>query len=162
MATVFEPPPTWAEVVLIDEKTKKARFNPVWLKWFVDLIGVLNSSGIIAGAIPHNSLASIQGGTTNQYYHLTSANFTYLTGLAAGTVAITGTTITGTGVVQGAGLVSTAGLTIGSATLITTTVAFTNGAAAAAGTLLNAPAAGNPTKWIPVDDNGTIRYLPAW
>jgi hypothetical protein len=39
---------------------------------------------------------------------------------------------------------------------------FTNGAAAASGTLTNAPAAGNPTKWIPIDDNGTTRYIPAW
>lgn len=39
---------------------------------------------------------------------------------------------------------------------------WTNGAAAAAGTLSNAPAAGNPTKWIPIDDNGTTRFIPAW
>lgn len=51
---------------------------------------------------------------------------------------------------------------INSATLITTGTAFTDGAAANTGTLTNAPAAGNPTKWIPVDDNGTTRYLPAW
>lgn len=31
-----------------------------------------------------------------------------------------------------------------------------------AGTMTNAPAVGDPTKWIPVDDNGTTRYLPAW
>ena len=53
-------------------------------------------------------------------------------------------------------------LTVNSAVMIQTKTAFTNGAAAAAGTLLNAPAAGNPTKWIPVNDNGTTRYLPAW
>ena len=53
-------------------------------------------------------------------------------------------------------------LSINSATLIRTATSFTNGAAAAAGTLLNAPAAGNPTKWIPIDDNGTTRYIPAW
>lgn len=46
--------------------------------------------------------------------------------------------------------------------LIRTAVAWTNGAGALAGTLGNAPAAGNPTKWIPVDDNGTTRYVPAW
>src|SRR5271168_2700020 len=40
--------------------------------------------------------------------------------------------------------------------------AFSNNAAAAAGTLLNAPVAGNPTKWIPINDNGTIRNIPAW
>jgi hypothetical protein len=53
-------------------------------------------------------------------------------------------------------------LTIGDTTMMRTTVSFTNGAAAAAGTLLNAPTAGNPTKWIPIDDNGTTRYIPAW
>ena len=40
--------------------------------------------------------------------------------------------------------------------------AFDNGAGALAGTLANAPAVGNPTKWIPIDDNGTTRYIPAW
>jgi hypothetical protein len=46
--------------------------------------------------------------------------------------------------------------------LMRTAVAWTNGAGAGAGTIGNAPAAGNPTKWIPVDDNGTTRYIPAW
>ncbi len=54
------------------------------------------------------------------------------------------------------------GLQHGSATLLTTTTALTNGAGAGAGTLTNAPAAGNPTKWIPISDNGTTRYIPAW
>jgi hypothetical protein len=46
--------------------------------------------------------------------------------------------------------------------LMRSTVTFNNGAGAGAGTLTNAPAAGDPTKWIPVDDNGTTRYIPAW
>jgi len=59
--------------------------------------------------------------------------------------------------------VSTAGLlTLGNTTLLATSVALTNGAAAAAGTLTNAPAAGNPTKWIPINDNGVTRHIPAW
>lgn len=53
-------------------------------------------------------------------------------------------------------------LTLGNATLLATNVALTNGAGASAGTLANAPAAGNPTKWIPISDNGTTRYIPAW
>lgn len=53
-------------------------------------------------------------------------------------------------------------LSINDAVLIRTYTAFTNGAGAGAGTLTNAPAAGNPTKWIPVNDNGTTRYIPAW
>jgi hypothetical protein len=40
--------------------------------------------------------------------------------------------------------------------------AMTNGAGASVGTLTNAPAATNPTKWLAVDDNGTTRYVPAW
>lgn len=46
--------------------------------------------------------------------------------------------------------------------LLKTGAALTDGAAAAAGTLLNAPTAGDPTKWIPINDNGTTRYIPAW
>lgn len=49
-----------------------------------------------------------------------------------------------------------------STAMIHTTGPMANGAGIAAGTLLNAPAAGNPTKWIPFDDAGTIRYIPAW
>jgi hypothetical protein len=39
---------------------------------------------------------------------------------------------------------------------------LTSGAAAAAGTLLNAPAAGDPAFWIPISIAGTVRYVPAW
>lgn len=54
------------------------------------------------------------------------------------------------------------GLNISSTTLITTSTALTNGAAGNVGTLTNAPAVGNPTKWVPINDNGTTRYIPAW
>jgi len=30
------------------------------------------------------------------------------------------------------------------------------------GTLTNAPSAGNPTKWITINDNGTLRRIPTW
>lgn len=53
-------------------------------------------------------------------------------------------------------------LSISSTTLIRTATALTNGAGAAGGTLTNAPAAGNPTKWVPINDAGITRYLPAW
>lgn len=42
---------------------------------------------------------------------------------------------------------------------------FTNavdGAAAGAGTLANAPAAGNPTFWLPVTVNGANKHIPCW
>ncbi len=55
-----------------------------------------------------------------------------------------------------------AGITTGSTTLHSTSVSLTNGAGSGAGTITNAPAAGNPTKWVPINDNGTTRYIPAW
>lgn len=39
---------------------------------------------------------------------------------------------------------------------------LTSGAGAGAGTLANAPAAGNPTFWLPVNIAGTVRYIPCW
>lgn len=48
------------------------------------------------------------------------------------------------------------------AAIVYSSVALTNGAGVGAGTITNAPAAGNPTKWIGISDNGTVRYVPAW
>ena len=72
MAT-FEPPPTYAEVVVVDPKTNKGSFNPLWLKWFLKLVTVLTNSGATSGSVSHNSTGGLQGGTANQYYHLTAA-----------------------------------------------------------------------------------------
>jgi len=46
--------------------------------------------------------------------------------------------------------------------LMRNSVAWNDGAGANVGTLNNAPTAGDPTKWIPIDDNGTTRYIPTW
>lgn len=71
--------------------------------------------------------------------------------------------ITKAGNVVSQGTISATSIFTSSASFLhRTTSALNNGAAAAAGTLTNAPAAGNPTKWIAVDDNGTTRYIPAW
>lgn len=68
--------------------------------------------------------------------------------------SITGlpTTIVGYGITDG----------LWSNTQIKIPTAVNNGAGVNLGTLTNAPAAGNPTKWLSVDDNGTTRYIPAW
>lgn len=42
------------------------------------------------------------------------------------------------------------------------TASFADGAGGSTGTLTNAPSVGNPTKWVPFDDNGTTRHFPAW
>lgn len=53
-------------------------------------------------------------------------------------------------------------LTLYNPTLLTTGVALTNNAGAQSATITNGPLAGNPTKWIPINDNGTVRNIPAW
>jgi len=75
----FQPPPTWALPVLVDEQSGKAQFSPVWLKWFVDLTQLLDNAGVQAGgSIIHNGLTGLQGGTPGQYYHLTYAEYSTL------------------------------------------------------------------------------------
>lgn len=83
----FQPPPTWADPVIVDQASGKSTFNPVWLKWFIDLVGVINASGGGGGAVTHNALSGLQGGAANQYYHLDAtayASVSTLTGVLAG------------------------------------------------------------------------------
>lgn len=51
---------------------------------------------------------------------------------------------------------------VGDTTLIHTGTTLSNSAGVAAATMLNAPVAGDPTKWISINDNGTVRRIPAW
>lgn len=76
---VLQPPPTWASPVIVDPSTKDGKFNPVWLKWFIDLVQVLNTSG--GTAINHNDTGGLQGGQANQFFHLTTSQHTFLTDL---------------------------------------------------------------------------------
>jgi hypothetical protein len=96
MTTQFQPPPTYADPVIVDEATRKGQFNPLWLKWFLDLAQFINANGG-GSAIQHNSLGGLQGGTTNQYYHLNQASYTILNNIGtptAGGVAYgTGSTV---------------------------------------------------------------------
>lgn len=41
----FQPPPTWAMPVIIDEVSGKATFNPIWLRWFLDYTQNLTPGG---------------------------------------------------------------------------------------------------------------------
>lgn len=75
-----------------------------WQQWYIALTSLFGTSGAIpwiavdtAGSNitdiatrPHNSLQSLQGGTSNEYYHLTSAQHTTLTTLAG----LTGLSVT--------------------------------------------------------------------
>lgn len=88
----FQPPPTYADVVLVEEG-QLPRFNPVWLSWFLDLAGVLSASGGGGGSIDHNSTSGLQGGTSNQFYHLTQAAYNLLSVVAASTYTPTLTNV---------------------------------------------------------------------
>lgn len=56
----------------------------------------------------------------------------------------------------------TATLTDSSTNLIASSATLSDAAAANIATLTNAPAAGNPTKWLTIDDNGIPRSIPSW
>jgi len=58
--------------------------------------------------------------------------------------------------------VKTLTLTPATTNIITTIKAITDGSGSMTATLLNAPTAGNPTKWISINDGGTIRKIPSW
>lgn len=67
VAPFNEPPPTYADPVLVDPVTKKAKFNPLWLSWFV------KAANFFAAASDHNNLSNLQGGSAGEYYHLTAS-----------------------------------------------------------------------------------------
>lgn len=97
MASNISPPPTWAPV--IDKET--GAFNPVWLQWFITVTAILNQTSGGGSGITHNSLSGLQGGTSNEYYHLELGGYNAI--YAAGSMAYqvdTDVNITG-GSVQG-------------------------------------------------------------
>ena len=46
--------------------------------------------------------------------------------------------------------------------LIASSVDLADNTGVANATMNNGPTAGDPTKWIEIDDNGTTRYIPTW
>jgi len=45
----FQPPPTYALPILIEEQSGIATFNPIWIKWFIDFAKNASSGG--AGSV---------------------------------------------------------------------------------------------------------------
>ena len=115
--------------------------------------GLSNSAGF---QVAHNSatdasliLNTVAGGTLG----IGSNNAAVLTFAATTNAVAISTSLTLGGVLTVPGVTTAA---------LTSTGTFTSGAAAQVGTLTNAPAAGNPTTWIKIIDNGVTRYIPAW
>lgn len=78
MTVQFTPPPTYAAVVLYDENApdvkallRSVRFNPIWLRWFIDVAQFITQSGGGGGGGPvtdvtaSSPLASSGGPTPN-------------------------------------------------------------------------------------------------
>ncbi len=95
--------------------------------------------------------------------NISSTTATFSATLTSGLVvaATTGVTLTVSST-DVAAITCAGGIKTGSTTLHTTSAALTNGAAAQVATMTNGPTAGNPTKWVPINDNGTTRYIPCW
>ena len=113
-----------------------------------NVLSVLGGSVIVAQPL-------VFGGTTSSFpaikRNATALNFRLADDSADAPITAGAGTFSGALTVPG---VTTAALT--------STGTFTSGAAAQVGTLTNAPAAGNPTTWIKIIDNGVTRYIPAW
>jgi hypothetical protein len=63
MTTRFQPPPTYALPVIVDEATGRSVFNPIWLKWFIDLSAGLTNKGAGSGTVTQlNTSNGITGG----------------------------------------------------------------------------------------------------
>ncbi len=73
----FNPPPTYAEVFEKDPATGEMKFNPLWLRWFVDLVKNMTSAG-------GGSVTSVGSGTGLQGGPITGA----------GTLSIADTAVT--------------------------------------------------------------------
>ena len=58
MASTISPPPTYADVVIVDQDTKQGKFNPIWLRWFLDLAQQTN---VAVGTV---TSVNVSGGTT--------------------------------------------------------------------------------------------------
>jgi hypothetical protein len=86
----FPPPPTYAEPTIVDNISGKAIFNPIWMKWFLDVAQIFSRLGEQIGTgITHSRLIGLQGGNAglDEFYHLTA---TQASGVGAG---ISGTVI---------------------------------------------------------------------
>jgi len=91
MTIQFPVPPTYADPVIFDQIMGTQKFNPVWLRWFLDLAQLLTAAG--GGGIvgfDHNSLSNIQGGAANDYYHVTGTEHSELVNAKSANIVYAG------------------------------------------------------------------------
>lgn len=129
--------------------------------------GISNTTGVenvvigeSVGSTTLNGNNNILIGTTSSTDLTAGVNNTIIIGATSGTIPwVTGSLVSGSLTAVFGGTVSVPG---GTNPVLTTTSAVTSGAGSSTGTLTNAPAAGNPSVWIPFNNHGTTVYIPAW
>ena len=115
MTTQYSPPPTYAEVVLVDETTGRSRFNPIWLKWFLDLAQQLGAAGAGGGGL----------GTVKSVSVVATNGFSATVATPTTTPAIT-MSVTANGILQSNGTAISAATAISGIPLTGTTVQCSN------------------------------------
>ena len=63
--STFQPPPTYAELLIVDPKSGKSAFNPIWLNWFISLSQNIPSGGPVASVTASLPLSSSGGANPN-------------------------------------------------------------------------------------------------
>ncbi len=134
-----------------------------WIDWYKKVRDAINSGASVAWATITGKPSTFSGyGISDTSANLATA-LTDETGSGQAVFNTSPTLISPVlGAATGTSLSLTGDITTGSTTLHKTSAPLANAAAAQAATLLNSPVMGNPTKWVPVNDNGTIRYVPLW
>lgn len=129
------------------------------------LLGMFANSGVVAGTTIVGQNSGTPGGVG--VYTVSNSQTVAFTQLVTGNVSANP--------IQGGGVTNTdthatpikisldgASVTFNSAGLPGTRTPFFNESGALTATMTNAPVSGNPTKWVRIDDNGTIRRIPMW
>ena len=143
--------------------TDASNYERVRFEWNSNKFSI-STQGLGTGTIRHIEIGT-EGGTSNLYLRSNGQNRWRIAANAGELLAETDNThdIGATGANRPRNVFIAGNITIGdAAALVKSSVAMNNGAGAGAGTITNAPTAGNPTKWVPINDNGTTRYIPAW
>lgn len=114
--------------------------------------GITSSGSGITNQLTNNGTQAIIGPTSSTPLFIVTGNTTAITISTSQVVSTSGQlTVGGAFAVPG-----------GSLSIFQTNATMTNGAGAQVGTLTNSPVAGSPTTWFAINDNGTVRHVPAW
>jgi hypothetical protein len=123
-----------------------------WVDWYKKVRDAINDASSVAWSIITGTPTTIAG------YGITDGV------TKTGTETLSNKTLTAPviGAATGTSLSLSGAITTGSTQLHATSVSLTNAAGASTATLTNSPVVGNPTKWIEINDNGTVRRIPTW